>query len=226
MYKDRFTKSGQSIFDKALRESRSRNQNYISVSHILYAVANLKIDLFATIINTLGIDYQEVNRLIEKQIEQAPLYTGEGIRLAPEVNDLFKRSLERARVNGREKIQATDLIGALSQDENGLLIDVLKTFYDGSENIIETIHSLAKEFEQSEKQNAPDMSETEVKQGNISLYKAGETIRVKSGAFTGFTGKVREVNQEKSTLIIKVLIFKRPKYIELNFSDVDRVVFT
>ncbi|CDM64013.1 transcription termination/antitermination protein NusG [Pyrinomonas methylaliphatogenes] len=57
-------------------------------------------------------------------------------------------------------------------------------------------------------------------------YSVGETVRIKSGPFASFTGKVEEVNKEKSTLKVVVTIFGRSTPVELNFLDVEKVTFT
>ncbi len=56
-------------------------------------------------------------------------------------------------------------------------------------------------------------------------YSAGETVRIKSGAFRNFTEKVEEVNEDKSTLRVTVTIFGRSTPVELNFLDVEKVTF-
>src|SRR6266513_2296595 len=45
-YKDKFSESGQRIFQNALNESRRRDQNYISVEHIVSALSKEEPDLF------------------------------------------------------------------------------------------------------------------------------------------------------------------------------------
>jgi len=56
-------------------------------------------------------------------------------------------------------------------------------------------------------------------------YAAGETVRIKSGPFQSFTGKVEEVNDDKATLKVTVTIFGRSTPVELNFLDVEKVTF-
>ncbi len=45
-YKDKFSDSGRRILESALEESRRRDQNFVAVEHILYALANEEADLF------------------------------------------------------------------------------------------------------------------------------------------------------------------------------------
>src|SRR5260370_17645366 len=46
-------------------------------------------------------------------------------------------------------------------------------------------------------------------------YASGETVRIKSGPFQSFTGKVEEVNDDKSTLNFTVTTFARPPPVHL-----------
>ena len=45
-YKDKFADSGQRILDHALNESRRRDQNFVSVEHILQALTVEEPDMF------------------------------------------------------------------------------------------------------------------------------------------------------------------------------------
>ena len=53
--------------------------------------------------------------------------------------------------------------------------------------------------------------------------KEGESIKIISGPFKGFTGKVEEINVEKQTLRTKVDMFGRATPVELEFDQVDKL---
>lgn len=56
-------------------------------------------------------------------------------------------------------------------------------------------------------------------------YRVGDTVRIKSGAFSNFTGEVEEVNEYAPLLKVKVVIFGRSTPIELSFLDVEKAEF-
>jgi transcriptional antiterminator NusG len=59
-----------------------------------------------------------------------------------------------------------------------------------------------------------------------SSYVIGEVVRIKSGRFAGFVGKVKKVNKEKSYLVVIATIFGRTTSIALNLSNIEKVEFT
>ena len=54
-------------------------------------------------------------------------------------------------------------------------------------------------------------------------FSLGETVRIKSGPFQNFTGRVEGINQAKSLLKIKVDIFGRTQPVKLTFLDVEKI---
>jgi transcriptional antiterminator NusG len=57
-------------------------------------------------------------------------------------------------------------------------------------------------------------------------YSVGEMVRIKTGAFQCFSGRVEEVDESRATLKVMVKIFGRPEPIELKFLDVEKISFT
>ena len=57
-------------------------------------------------------------------------------------------------------------------------------------------------------------------------YAPGEMVRIKSGAFQAFTGRIEEVDEPQAKLKVRVVIFGRPEPIELRFVDVEKISFT
>ena len=135
-YKDKFSESGQRIFQNALNESRRRDQNYISVEHIVSALSKEEPDLFNSTMRSLALDPINVARAIEHRLDNARQHVGKGVRIAPDTTDLFKRALERARSHGRKSIEATDIFDVLSNYDN-LFVDVLRSL--GARSRVEAV---------------------------------------------------------------------------------------
>ena len=57
-------------------------------------------------------------------------------------------------------------------------------------------------------------------------FEVGEMVRIKSGPFQAFTGKVEEVDNNSSRLKVLVSIFGRYEPIELGFLEVEKLGFT
>lgn len=53
-------------------------------------------------------------------------------------------------------------------------------------------------------------------------YMLGEIVKVTDGPFSGFSGVIEEVNQEKRKLVVMVKIFGRKTPLELGFMQVEK----
>ena len=67
-YKDKFGDSGQRVLEHALNESRKRDQNFVSVEHILQALTMEEPDMFNSAMRDLSLDPIVVKMAIEKRL--------------------------------------------------------------------------------------------------------------------------------------------------------------
>ena len=54
-------------------------------------------------------------------------------------------------------------------------------------------------------------------------YSVGEMVRIKTGAFQSFTGRVEEVDESRATIKVMVNIFARNEPVELRFVDAEKI---
>ncbi|MFN0280262.1 MAG: AAA family ATPase [Pyrinomonadaceae bacterium] len=149
-YKDKFSESGQRVLETALGESKKRDQNYVSIEHILHAIAFEEEDLFTSTMRDLAVDPRSVKLLIEKRMEAGRQHSGKGYRIAPETTELFKRAMDRARSQGRRVIDGSDIFYVLSNDERSVLNDVLQNLGVPSDEVAQTARTRIKKREKEE----------------------------------------------------------------------------
>ncbi|MGE3466439.1 MAG: AAA family ATPase [Pyrinomonadaceae bacterium] len=149
-YKDKFSESGQRILETALGESKKRDQNYVSIEHILHAIAFEEEELFAATMRDLSVDPRSVKLLIEKRMDVSRQHTGKGYRIAPETTELFKRAMDRARSQGRRVIDSGDIFYVLSNDERSVLNEVLQNLGVPSDEVAQTARTRIRKREKEE----------------------------------------------------------------------------
>jgi ATP-dependent Clp protease ATP-binding subunit ClpA len=152
-YKDKFGDSGQRVLEHALNESRRRDQNFVSVEHILQALTVEEPDMFNSAMRELSLDPVVVKMAIEKRLSSSrQQHVGKGFRIGPDTTDLFKRAMERARTQGRKQIEATDIFDALSNHDS-LFVDVLRTMGANPDAVAENVRAQVQKREQEEELN-------------------------------------------------------------------------
>jgi len=151
-YKDKFGDSGQRILDHALSESRQRDQNFVSVEHILEALMYEEPDMFNSTMRELSLDPIVVKIAIDKRLDSTrQQHVGKGIRISPDTTELFKRAMERARTQGRKVIEATDIFSALTNYDS-LFVEVLKNMGANPDVVAENVQAQVNKREREEEQ--------------------------------------------------------------------------
>lgn len=59
----------------------------------------------------------------------------------------------------------------------------------------------------------------------MTTLRLGDTVRIKSGAFAPFTGKVEGINRARSLLKVEVNIYGRKQPAKVKFSEVEKLEF-
>ncbi len=110
-----WAKSGLGVFQYAVDETDRRNQSYVSLEHLLNALAIQEPASFDTTLSSFGVNPQDFKKHIEQTMMSSSKHVGKGIRIAPEVIQIFRHSQDVARADRRKKIEAADLLKAFSQ---------------------------------------------------------------------------------------------------------------
>ncbi|HEX8096936.1 MAG TPA: KOW motif-containing protein [Pyrinomonadaceae bacterium] len=215
-YRQRFAESGWEVFTYAVEDARARGQNRVAEAHALGALLQKNAGNFSALLREVPDSraaFDALARMIEERVASAPKHEGEGVALAPEVVELFKRASRLVRSQGRQKIEATDIYLLMLTDQKSLLIGLLRGLVSGPESKTKLVGEI--------------LAAVEVAGGHSRWrrfdYLAGETVRIKSGPFASFTGKVSDVDREGATLNVSVQIFGREQPVLLRFLDVEKV---
>jgi Clp amino terminal domain, pathogenicity island component len=123
---DKFSESGQKVARRAIEVSKSRDHNFLGVTHIFMALAEIEGPLFVEAMQAVGIDPNSVIRLLEGELADRPQYPGRKMWIPESTRDLFNRALRRARSQGRQQIESYDLFATLFADPNGAPAELLR----------------------------------------------------------------------------------------------------
>ena len=218
IYRDRFAESGWEVFEGAIEESRRRGQNLVGVEHVLHSLMQRRMELFSSLLRTL-CDNEDapsmLAELIEECVRNAPRHTGEGVRLASETIELFKSTLELVRSNVRRRIEATDLFVKMLLEQRSLLHELLRRLLadpKAEAKEVRNLIALVESVSAGRPAGRPNF-----------LYSVDEMVRIRTGPFASFTGKVTEVDEADSTLKIRVFIMGREQPVTLRFLDVEKI---
>jgi ATP-dependent Clp protease ATP-binding subunit ClpA len=110
LYRERFAESGLHVLECAVNESRRRQQNYLSLGHILKALLTEEPVTFNQTFTDLHIDPPLTEEFLDMVIASSPNHKGVGIRISPQVTWLFRNAIKVARSDGRERIESVDLL--------------------------------------------------------------------------------------------------------------------
>src|SRR5262245_19033051 len=123
---DKFSETGQMVMRRAIDASKSCDHNFLGVTHLLMALAELEGPLFIEIMRAVGVDPSSVIPLLEEELAKSPVNVGRKMAIPEPTRDLLNRALKRARAQGRKQIESYDLFAIILTDPNGAHAELLR----------------------------------------------------------------------------------------------------
>jgi len=180
------------------------------------------------VLRTAGTKEKKAAEYLQKEIERSGIQDQVGAVLVPVKKEIQTKNGKRKAVDkllypGYVLIQASlspvleNIIRTLVPGMSGFLTE---TKIDASKNLARIPVPLRDEEVQRilgiQDQNAEGAAETVVN------YEIGESVKITDGPFSGFSGTVDEILEDRSKLKVIVVIFGRKTQLELSFTQVTK----
>lgn len=220
-YQTRFDEDAWRVFLRVLQTARGVGHTEITEFHLLQELLNAEGAIFSELFRQLAIDPGAFRARLEQQLNARIVSERLPVRLDSNLIELLKFAWNRALVNGRDRITITDLLAAFAQTSESSLVRLLESF--GTRGIpIATAMLASLKLRPNESRLA--LSETELSE---RPFREGDVVRIKSGPFSAFCGRVRQINPSRSTVTVRLLNAPgKLQTIELLFSQVQRLQFS
>jgi len=220
-YQTRFDEDAWQVFLRVLQTARRMGHTEITEFHLLQELLNTEGGIFSELFRQLAIDSVAFRARLEQQLNAKIVSERLPVRLDSNLIERLKFAWSRALVNGREQITITDLLAAFAQTSESSLVHLLESF--GTDGIqIATAMLACLKLRQNEGRIA--LSDTELSE---RPFREGDVVRIKSGPFSAFSGRVRQINPSRSTVTVRLLNAPgKLQTIELLFSQVQKLQFS
>lgn len=180
------------------------------------------------VLRTAGGKEKKAKDYLEKEIERSGLQDQVGQVLVPVKKEIVTKNNKRKAVDkllfpGYVLIQAElsakleNIIRNLIPGMSGFLTE--KRTVNGSQ--IERIPVPIREEEAQRILGQQD--ENAVRAADVEVnFEIGESVKITDGPFSGFSGNVEEIIEDRSKLKVVVVIFGRKTLLELSFTQVTK----
>jgi hypothetical protein len=125
-FEDRFSESGKRVLHHAIKESRSRDHNFLSATHIFVAIKEVESELFTRVMRAIDVDPKDISELLENDLAKRRRHVSKKLHISDSARNLFSRALKRARLQGRQTIEPHDLFVSLFADPTGAPAEALR----------------------------------------------------------------------------------------------------
>jgi len=220
-YKTRFDEDAWQVFLRVLQTARRVGHTEITQFHLLQELLNTEGAIFNEFFRQLAIDPVAFGARLEQHMNAKMVSERLPVRLDYNLIELLKFAWSRALVNGRDRITIKDLLAAFAQTSESSLVRLLESF--GTDGIQIATAMLAC-LKRRQNEGSVALPDTELSE---SPFREGDVVRIKSGPFSAFSGRVRQINPTRSTVTVRLLNAPgKLRTIELLFSQVQKLQFS
>lgn len=219
-YQTRFDEHAWQVFRRVLQ--RATHNGYVEISEIqlISELLDDQAEVFTEFFRLLAINPSAFRAQVDQQMSVRPLIERESVTLSSTLIEIFKYALSRARVNGRERITTTDLLATLAQISESSLVRLLEGLGFDQNQISSAMLACLRKGETEAAISSSEVNDSE------TTFRQGEVVRIMSGPFGAFTGRVHQANLSRSTVTISLIALGKQQIVELPFSEVQKVQFS
>ena len=113
-----FTIKAQEALQKAIEIARGNNQQMIEVTHILKAIMTVGDNVTNFLFNKLGVNGQNLERVVDAEIESLPRVSGGEPMLSRETNAVFQRAADFASKMGDQFVSIEHILLGILDEKN------------------------------------------------------------------------------------------------------------
>ena len=118
--------SAQRVVDRAIEESRRRDNALLTNEHIFLAFAQVEWDTFSQVMRDLELNPHEILQALEEHLHVLPTFAGRELRVAPATKLVFKLAFHQASRAGRQTIESSDLFSAIFEESQGVPVSIIR----------------------------------------------------------------------------------------------------
>ena len=184
------------------------------------------------VLRTAGGKEKKAAEYLQKEIERSKIQDSVAQVIVPVKKEIVTKNGKRKAVDkllfpGYVLIQANlnptleNIIRTLVPGMSGFLTETRLVKKDGEPGTLEKVPVPIREEEAQrilgvQDENADNAAETVVN------YEIGESVKITDGPFSGFSGTVEEILEDRSKVKVVVVIFGRKTLLELSFTQVTK----
>ncbi len=113
-----FTIKAQEVVQKAIEIAQGNNQQMIEPSHILKAIMIVGENVTSFLFNKLGVNTQNLQRVVEAEIESLPKVSGGDPMLSRETNSVFQKAADYASKMSDQFVSIEHLLLGIVDEKN------------------------------------------------------------------------------------------------------------